>query len=174
MHKQADLTVATLDDTDRPTTADLTRRLGVTLAAMPITAEVAIDGAGLFAKSDVAPTDPVRGRTASPETEASEAITGEPAMQDTGQRTKAAGVPDHLTDLAASVLQHLREVQAHNRELTEQLAELTEAHRRDAMELVAAETREMATKEELERALAAITGLQHELARSRSPWWKKR
>ena len=162
---------AILDDTDRLSTTDLTRRLGVTLAAVTTKGEA--EAAGPCVETSAGPESPEPLRVASPKIDASEVITGEPPMHDRGQQSEAAGVPHHLTELAAGVLQHLRDVQARNRELTDQLAAVLEAHRRDAMELVAAETREMATTEELERALTTIMNLRRELARSRRPWWTK-
>jgi DNA-binding Lrp family transcriptional regulator len=49
-----------------------------------------------------------------------------------------------------------------------------EAHRRDAMELTAAEMREMGTKVELERALFDIAALERQIASLRRPWWRWR
>jgi hypothetical protein len=163
--------VTFLDNTEKRSTADLTRRLGVTLAAVPTTGQV--QPAGPCAETSAGSQDPEPARVEQPEIEASEVITGEPPMQDRGQQSEAAGVPHYLTELASGVLQHLREVQTRNRELMDQLAAAMEAHRRDAMELVAAETREMATNEELERALITITNLRRELAESRRLWWTK-
>ena len=52
-----------------------------------------------------------------------------------------------------------------------------EAHRRDGMELTAAEMREMGTKAELERALADVGALKDQLRllmkRRRQPWWQR-
>ncbi len=48
-----------------------------------------------------------------------------------------------------------------------------EMHRRDAMELTAAEMREMGTKAELERALADVAVLEGQVTLSRRPWWRR-
>ena len=94
-------------------------------------------------------------------------------MQSERAEGEVTKVPDHLTELAANVLKYLSDVQARNRELTNQLADVMAAHRQDAMELVAAETREMATNEELVKALHNSETLRAELAWAQRPWWTK-
>ncbi len=55
--------------------------------------------------------------------------------------------------------------------------EAKEAHRRDAMELTAAEMRELGTKAELERAVADVQELRQQVSQlvagQRRSWWKK-
>jgi DNA-binding Lrp family transcriptional regulator len=55
-----------------------------------------------------------------------------------------------------------------------EVVEAKEAHRRDAVELAAADMREMGTKAELERALFDIAALEHQIASLRQPWWRSR
>jgi DNA-binding Lrp family transcriptional regulator len=56
----------------------------------------------------------------------------------------------------------------------DEVVEAKEAHRRDGMELTAAEMREMGTKAELERALSDIAALERQIASLRRPWWRWR
>jgi DNA-binding Lrp family transcriptional regulator len=49
-----------------------------------------------------------------------------------------------------------------------------ESHQRDAVDLTAAEMREMGTKAELERALLGIAALKRQIASLRRPWWRWR
>jgi hypothetical protein len=49
-----------------------------------------------------------------------------------------------------------------------------EAHQRDAVELAAAEMREMGTKAELERALTDVAVLKRQLTAEQRPWWRRR
>jgi chromosome segregation ATPase len=55
-----------------------------------------------------------------------------------------------------------------------EVVEGKEAHRRDAMDLTAAEMREMGTKAELNRALLDIAALERQIASLRRPWWRWR
>jgi hypothetical protein len=56
----------------------------------------------------------------------------------------------------------------------DEVIEAKESHKRDERELVAAETREMGTKVELERALFDIAALERQIASLRRPWWRWR
>ncbi len=59
----------------------------------------------------------------------------------------------------------------------QEVIDVKEAHRRDSMELTAAEMRELGTKAELERALADVEALKEQLRllmKRQSPsWWKR-
>lgn len=70
-------------------------------------------------------------------------------------------------------LANLTDSQNHVRQLTSQLVEAKEAHRRDATELAAAVMREIATGAELERALLAVAELQERLSQAQKPWWRR-
>ncbi len=101
------------------------------------------------------------------------------------------GTPERLLTALEQIIpmtEHLlvanREAQARIADLTDQLLAAKEAHRRDAMDLAAAETRDMGTKAELERALAdrltlqqqalaRTASLQRQLAEHRRPLWRK-
>jgi hypothetical protein len=91
---------------------------------------------------------------------------------------------EQLIPMTERLLIDYREAQSRIRELTDELIAAKEAHRRDAMDLAAAETREMGTKAELERALAdrltlqqqalaRTASLQRQLAEHRRPLWRK-
>jgi hypothetical protein len=54
-----------------------------------------------------------------------------------------------------------------------EVVEAKEAHRRDAMDLTAAEMREMGTKAELERAMADIASLREALRGKQRTFWQK-
>ena len=56
----------------------------------------------------------------------------------------------------------------------DEVAKAKDAHRTDAMELAAAEMREMGTKTELERALEDLTALQRRPTPLHHPWWRRR
>jgi hypothetical protein len=73
----------------------------------------------------------------------------------TAQPERAFALVEQIIPLTERLLADFREAQGRIRALTEQLVQAREDHRRDAMELAAVETREMETKAELERALAA-------------------
>jgi hypothetical protein len=75
--------------------------------------------------------------------------------------------------IAEQFLTQLGEAQDRIRTLTDQLTEAMDARRQDAMDLVAAETREMGTKAELERALADLAALERIIAHFRRPLWRK-
>lgn len=162
-----------LENTERPIAADLARRVGVSLTPVPVKAEYKTEVESSHSDTSIGSQTPVLVQTPVSELNKPKPVSGDRPMHANGQQGKAANAPVSLTELAASVLHHLGDVQARNRELTDQLADVMEAHRRDAMELVAAETREMATTEELERALRSITDLRAQLAWSRRSWWKK-
>jgi DNA-binding Lrp family transcriptional regulator len=93
---------------------------------------------------------------------------------------------DQLVDAKDVLVSAYDKLNSNNRELAaaqvealtakQETLEVKEAHRRDAMELTAAEMREMGTKAELERALADVAVLQDQLRSmkpSPQPWWKR-
>ncbi len=67
----------------------------------------------------------------------------------------------------------LRPAQEQIERLHAQLVEAKDAHHRDAVELAAAETREMGTKADLERAIDHIQLLRRRLAAANRPLWRK-
>jgi hypothetical protein len=91
----------------------------------------------------------------------------------TPQPERAFALVEQLIPLTERLLTDFREAQGRIRELTDQLVQAKEDHRRDAMELAAAETREMGTKAELERALAHVAALQKQLHQRRKAWWRR-
>lgn len=167
------MTMATLSGTDLPPTIDLARQFAVSPTVAFGRAERYMNAEGSFVQANGALGAPTFAQASEDESIPPKAVMGELPMDAMGHQTERAGLPKDLADLAASVLHHLQEVQARNRELTQQLTETMEAHRRDAVELIAAETREMATKEDLERALTYIARLQTQLAYFRRSWWRR-
>lgn len=106
-----------------------------------------------------------------------ERVGGEQRQRATGERTPRTVEAEQGNALAEQFLASLTEAQERIRQLTDQLLAGNEAHRRDAMELAAAEMREIGTKAELERALADVAVLKDQLRllmeRQRKPWWRK-
>ncbi len=56
----------------------------------------------------------------------------------------------------------------------DEVVEAKGAHQRDAVDLAAAEMREMGTKAELERALLDVAALHRQIASLGQPWWRWR
>jgi hypothetical protein len=92
---------------------------------------------------------------------------------------------DQLIDAKDVLVSAYDKLNSNHRELAEaqvqvlaakqETLEAQEAHRRDAMELAAAEMREMGTKAELERALADIALLEQKMVQpARQRWWNWR
>jgi hypothetical protein len=81
---------------------------------------------------------------------------------------------DRLLDALSEAVSLLRPAQEHIERLHQQPVEAEKAHRRDAVDLTAAEMREMGTKAELERALFNIACLERQIASLRRPWWRWR
>ena len=81
--------------------------------------------------------------------------------------------PERVLQLLASAISLLKPAQDQIERLHAELMEAKEAHRRDAMELAAAETREMGTKADLERALHHVDVLRRRLAKANRPLWRK-
>jgi flagellar biosynthesis GTPase FlhF len=81
---------------------------------------------------------------------------------------------DRLLDALSEAVSLLRPAQEQIERLHQEVIEAKDAHRRDAMELTAAEMREMGTKAELERALLDIAALERQIASLRRPWWRWR
>lgn len=172
----------TLGTTERLTIADLAHRLGVSPAAARIQAKRAARTGECRIIRGGRPSDPVLVEVVRPRPAAAaaggvqevEPAQGEPAG--TGGNSPSQPAPlsaAEMAGLAGRVLTYLSEVQARNRELVDQLTEAKEAHRRDTMELIGAEMREMATKEDLERALDQIARMRRELAKLKQPWWRR-
>jgi hypothetical protein len=89
----------------------------------------------------------------------------------TQQPEQSFALVEQLIPMTERLLIDYREAQSRIRELTDQLMAAKEAHRRDAMELSAAEAREMGTKAELERALADIAAQEGQTVTQRR-WWR--
>ncbi len=94
----------------------------------------------------------------------------------TPQAEQVNTTTDRLLASLSEAVSLLRPAQEQIERLYTQLVEAKEAHHRDAMELAAAEMREMGTKAELERALADLAALEqrvlgHRNGRRRA-WWR--
>jgi flagellar biosynthesis GTPase FlhF len=105
--------------------------------------------------------------------ERSERVTPERSPR-TSQPERANADNDRLLDALSEAVSLLRPAQEHIERLHQQLIEAKEAHHRDAVDLGAAEMREMGTKVELERALFGIAALKRQIASLRRPWWRWR
>ncbi len=105
--------------------------------------------------------------------ERSERVTPERSPR-TSQPERANADNDRLLDALSEAVSLLRPAQEHIERLHQQLIEAKEAHHRDAVDLAAAEMREMGTKAELERALFGIAALKRQIASLRRPWWRWR
>jgi hypothetical protein len=106
-----------------------------------------------------------------------ERVGGEQRQRSTGERSPRTLEAEQGNALSEQFLANIAEAQERIRQLTDQLIEAKEAHRRDAIELAAAETRELGTKAELERALANMEAMKQQLRRwmveQRKSWWQK-
>jgi DNA-binding Lrp family transcriptional regulator len=100
------------------------------------------------------------------------------------ERSPRTVAPERANASGELMLESLLQAQRRIADLTDVLIQaqnvmlkVQEAHRRDGMELAAAETRELGTKAELERALADVEMLRDQLRllmeRERRPWWRK-
>lgn len=122
------------------------------------------------------PSDRVLVELPTSDLNASERDGGEQPQRVKGERYPRTQPPEQVNALAEKFLANLSEAQERIRALTDQLIEAKEAHRRDAMELAAAEMREMGTKAELERALVDVAVLKEQLRiimkRQRRSWWR--
>ncbi len=93
----------------------------------------------------------------------------------TDQLVNAKDVLVSAYDKLNSNHRELAEAQVQVLAAKQETLEAQEAHRRDAMELAAAEMREMGTKAELERALADIALLEQKMVQPvRQRWWNWR
>lgn len=167
------MNVTGLKDIDKPITADLARRVGVSLTPAMSEAECKAQVKARRTDAIIGSQTPMPVQTLISDLNEPKPFTSDRLLHGNDQQGEAASESANLVEFAASVLQHLSDVQKRNRELTGQLTDAMEAHRRDSMELVAAETREMAVMEDLERALRDIEHLQTQLAWSRQFWWNK-
>jgi flagellar biosynthesis GTPase FlhF len=116
-----------------------------------------------------------------PAADLAERVGGERSEQVTPERSPRTSQPeranadnDRLLDALSEAVSLLRPAQEHIERLHQQLIEAKEAHHRDAVDLAAAEMREMGTKAELERALFGIAALKRQIASLRRPWWRWR
>jgi DNA-binding Lrp family transcriptional regulator len=116
-----------------------------------------------------------------PATDLTERVGGERSERISPERLPRTNQPeranmgsDRLLDALSEAVSLLRPAQEHIERLHEQLIEAKEAHRLDAVDLTAAEMREMGTKAELERALFDIAALERQIAALRRPWWRWR
>jgi flagellar biosynthesis GTPase FlhF len=94
----------------------------------------------------------------------------------TPQPEQANATTDRALAALSEAVGLLRPAQEQIERLHGQLMEAKAAHHRDAMELVAAEMREMGTKAELERALADVAALKHQIVswqQHQRPWWRR-
>jgi len=104
-------------------------------------------------------------------------VGGERQERVSPERSPRTPAPEHpnerLLDALSDAVSLLKPAQEQIERLHAELMEAKEAHRLDAMELVAAEMREMGTKAELERALADLATLERQLAQHQRPLWRK-
>lgn len=117
------------------------------------------------------PSDTVRVEI--PADDLAERVGGEQPERNGRERSPRTREGEQPNAIAEQMLASLTEAQARIRHLTDQLIEAKEAQGRDAAELAAAETRELGTKAELERALADLAALERQLASYRRPLWRK-
>ena len=121
-----------------------------------------------------------------PVTELAERVPREQPQRN-APRSARTSSPEHSNNADGRILNALSDAvallgpaQAQIERLHAQLIEAKDAHQRDAVELAAAEMREMGTKAELERALAEqddlrrqVTNLRSRLMHERRPLWQR-
>jgi DNA-binding Lrp family transcriptional regulator len=115
-----------------------------------------------------------------PAADLAERVGGEQRERIRPEQSPRTRDPEQVNAIAEQFLTQLAATQERIQALTDQLLEAKEAHRRDAMELAAAETRELGTKAELERTEGELVQLKmqlvmlnHRLKRERMSWWGK-
>lgn len=161
------------DDLEQLTYRGLAERLGISADAARMKAKrKAKVGAWRIIPGNH-PSDPVLVEVPLVELNGAERVGGKRDTPPGGERTPRTQYPERANVLAEQALASLADAQARVRELTDQLVEAKDAHRRDAAELAAAEMRELGTKAELERALAEIADLRGQLGQSQRSWWRK-
>ncbi len=120
--------------------------------------------------------DPERGNTLAEQLLANLGEAQDRIRQLTDQLVNAKDVLVSAYDKLNSINYELAGVQVEMLAAKQETLEAKEAHRRDSMELTAAEARELGTKAELERALADVEALKEQLgliASQRQPWWRR-
>lgn len=166
------------DDFEKLTYRDLAARLGVSSDAARMKAKRRTKAGAWRIIPGNHPSDPVlvevplADLNEYPERDTGE-HTGRSGGERKGERTPRTIGGEQANAVLELALTNLADAQARVRELTDQLVEAKDAHRRDAMELAAADMREMGTKAELERALFDIAELRNQLAHAQRPWWRK-
>lgn len=92
------------------------------------------------------------------------------------EHTQTNATTDNLLTSLAEAVALLRPAQEQIERLNAQLIQSKESHHRDAVELAAAEMREMGIKAELERALSDLAALKQwaldQEKRERRAWWQ--
>lgn len=161
------------DDLEKLTYRALAERLGISPDAARMKAKRKVKAGGWRIIPGNHPSDPVLVEVPLAELNGTERVGRERESRSEGERIPRTYEPERANALAEQALASLADAQTRVRELTDQLVEAKDAHRRDAAELAAAEMRELGTKAELERALADIAELRDQLARAHRPWWRK-
>lgn len=121
-----------------------------------------------------------------PVTELAERVPREQAQRNASRQVRTSNpeqsnnADGRILDALSDAVALLGPAQAQIERLHAQLIEAKDAHQRDAVELAAAEMREMGTKAELERTLAEqdalrqqVTDLRSHLAHQRRPLWRR-
>lgn len=172
------MATANPDDFEKLTYRDLAARLGVSPDAARMKAKRRAKVGEWRIIPGNHPNDPVlvevplADLSGAPERDGGEQGGYSGGEQKSERRTRTIG-GERANAALEIALASLADAQARVRELTDQLVEAKDAHRRDAIELAAADMREMGTKAELERALADIAELRSQVADAHQPWWRR-
>lgn len=161
------------DDLEKLTYRGLAERLGISPDAARMKAKRKAKTGGWRIIPGNHPNDAVLVEVPTAELNSTERVGRKRDARSGGERTPRTPEPERANALAEQALASLADAQARVRDLTDQLIETKNAHRRDAAELAAAEMRELGTKAELERALVDIAGLRDQLDQARRSWWQK-
>lgn len=161
------------DDFEKLTYRGLAERLGVSADAARMKAKRKVKAGAWRIIPGNHPSDPVLVEVPLAELNGPERDGGGRPERKQGERQPRTPFPEQANASLERALASMADAQTRVRELTDQLIDAKDAHRRDAAELAAAEMRELGTKAELERALADIAELRDQLARSRRSWWRK-
>lgn len=161
------------DDFEKLTYRGLAERLGVSVDAARMKAKRKVKAGAWRIIPGNHPSDSVLVEVPLAELNGPERDGGERPERKQGERQPRTSPPEQVNASLERALASMADAQTRVRELTDQLIEAKDAHRRDAAELAAAEMRELGTTAELERALADIAELRDQLSRSQRPWWRK-
>lgn len=179
------------DDTIRLTYRELADRLGLSLDAAKMKARRAAKGGQWKIVPGNYPNAPVSIEV--PTAAITRAVTTPPERRPEQTPVTAGGdegnsradallialeqltpLTEHLMTASAEANARVDQLLADNRHLTSQLVETKDQFARISAELAAAETRELGTKAELERAVADVSELRRQIERLCQPWWRKR